>query len=103
MKAKTRFLADQREHLLRRAASERDDLADQLAGVSGKLRRIDSGLAVVERWLRSPLLIAVAATLLVSLGRRRGRNLKTVGAGLGLLTSALRARREMTRMTMRRD
>ena len=101
MTRKAPSLADRRESLLQRSAAQRDELALRCGDVNAPLRRIDDSLAVVGRWISSPLLIGVALMLVVGFGR--SRSLRTVGAGVSLLASVLRARSEAARLATRRD
>ena len=99
MTGKMRSLAERRESLLRMAATQRDDMAFMLGNVDSALGRVDDGLAVAGRWLNRPLMIGIALSLVLVLGRRR--SLRTLGTGLGLLGTLLRARIAVARLTAR--
>ena len=88
MSRKAHELAARQTELRRRCAVERDAAAREAQNIAAGLARIDHVLSAAGRWASNPLIIAAGIGIAVLLGRSRA--LRTLGAGLGLLSTAAR-------------
>ncbi|MBL8202396.1 MAG: hypothetical protein JNK40_15620 [Chromatiales bacterium] len=79
-----------REALLRRAASQRQELGAHAALIGATVDRADRGLAIVRRVATPPVLVASGIAVTFLLGRGRARRL--LAAGLTVAGVFLRAR-----------
>jgi len=97
----SRALADRQANLVQRSRGQRNEVAQQLAAIHETARGIDRGIAVADRWLTSPVAIGVTLTAVLLLARHRPA--QTLGAGLGLVTTAMRVRGVLARFGSGRE
>jgi hypothetical protein len=81
-------LAQRRARLQAKAAAQRQRLGTHMSAIDARISGFDRGFVNVRNWVRSPLLLAGGAALLIYLGPRRA--LKFVGRTALLVSSARR-------------
>lgn len=101
MRARRQELERRHALLVRRSADERDALLGLLGSAARVADRIDPALVTAGRWVRGPVGILAAATIVV-LVARRAHPARIVGAAMALLSAGSPIWRFVARWAVRR-